>query len=148
MLIFFENHKYNSDQIKPYLTPSLLYNDIPNHKSHTDQIGYIFITNENYSGPVFILPKSFLISIDGKDTVLGMKGIYPEDVINCDNEENPLEIAGKGSFLPELGLWLYRASTASATNTKAPQSAEWQNSTPNSQKTEPETKTSSAQQST
>ena len=109
MLIFFENHKYNSDQIKPYLTPSLLYNDIPNHKSHTDQIGYIFITNENYSGPVFILPKSFLISIDGKDTVLGMKGIYPEDVINCDNEENPLEIAGKGSFLPELGLWLYRA---------------------------------------
>ena len=109
MLIFFENHKYNSDQIQPYLTPSLLYNDIPNHKSHTDQIGYIFITNENYSGPVFILPKSFLISIDGKDTVLGMKGIYPEDVINCDNEENPLEIAGKGSFLPELGLWLYRA---------------------------------------
>lgn len=109
MLIFFENHKYNSDQIKPYLTPYLLYNDIPNHKSHTDYVGYIFVSNGEYSGPVFILPKSFLISIDGKDTVLGMKGIYPEDVINCDDEENPLELAGKGSFLPELGLWLYRA---------------------------------------
>lgn len=109
MRIYFENHKYNSDQIKPYLTPYLLYNDIPNHKSHTDYVGYIFVSNGEYSGPVFILPKSFLISIDGKDTVLGMKGIYPEDVINCDDEENPLEIAGKGSFLPELGIWLYRA---------------------------------------
>lgn len=109
MRIYFENHKYNSDQIKPYLTPYLLYNDIPNHKSHTDYVGYIFVSNGEYSGPVFILPKSFLISIDGKDTVLGMKGIYPEDVINCDDEENPLELAGKGSFLPELGLWLYRA---------------------------------------
>lgn len=109
MRIYFENHKYNSDQIKPYLTPYLLYNDIPNHKSHTDYVGYIFVSNGEYSGPVFILPKSFLISIDGKDTVLGMKGIYPEDVINCDDEENPLELVGKGSFLPELGLWLYRA---------------------------------------
>lgn len=109
MRIYFENHKYDSDQIKPYLTPYLLYNDIPNHKSHTDYVGYIFVSNGEYSGPVFILPKSFLISIDGKDTVLGMKGIYPEDVINCDDEENPLELAGKGSFLPELGLWLYRA---------------------------------------
>lgn len=109
MRIYFENYKYDSDQIKPYLTPYLLYNDIPNHKSHTDYIGYIFVSNGEHSGPVFILPKSFLISIDGKDTVLGMKGIYPEDVINCDDEENPLEIAGKGSFLPELGLWLYRA---------------------------------------
>jgi len=109
MRIYFENHKYNTDQIKPYLTPYLLHNDIPNHKSHTDYIGYIFVSNEDYSGPIFILPKSFLISIDGKDTVLGMKGIYPEDVINCDDEENPLELVGKGSFLPELGLWLYRA---------------------------------------
>ena len=109
MRIYFENHKYNTDQIKPYLTPYLLHNDIPNHQSHTDYIGYIFVSNEDYSGPIFILPKSFLISIDGKDTVLGMKGIYPEDVINCDDEENPLELVGKGSFLPELGLWLYRA---------------------------------------
>lgn len=45
MRIYFENHKYNSDQIKPYLTPYLLYNDIPNHKSHTDYVGYIFVSN-------------------------------------------------------------------------------------------------------
>lgn len=109
MRIYFENHKYNSDLIKPYLTTFKLCEDISSHTASTDFIGYIFVSNEKYSGPIFILPKSFLIDDNGKDTVLGMKGIYPEDVINCDDEENPLELAGKGSFLPELGLWLYRA---------------------------------------
>lgn len=109
MRIYFENHKYDSDEIRPYLPTHMLYNDDSKHLSWTDYIGYLFVSNDIYSGPIFILPKSFLISKDGVDTVLGMKDIYPVDVIDCNDEENPLEIAGKGSFLPELSLWLYRA---------------------------------------
>ena len=109
MRIYFENHKYDSDKIRSYLPTHMLYNDDSKHLSWTDYIGYLFVSNDIYSGPIFILPKSFLISKDGVDTVLGMKDIYPVDVIDCNDEENPLEIAGKGSFLPELSLWLYRA---------------------------------------
>ena len=109
MRIYFENHKYASDKIQPYLPKHMLYNDDSKHIAWTDYIGYLFVSNDVYSGPIFILPKSFLISQDGVDTVLGIKNIYPVDVIDCNDEENPLEIAGKGSFLPELSLWLYRA---------------------------------------
>ena len=109
MRIYFENHPYDSDQIKPYLDKKLLYEDIPNHKCKTDRIGYIFVSNDAYSGPVFILPKTFLIEVNGKLTVLGLPSIFPEDVIDTDDEDNPLKISGKGSFLPELGIWLYRA---------------------------------------
>ena len=87
MRIYFENHKYASDKIQPYLPKHMLYNDDSKHISWTDYIGYLFVSNDIYSGPIFILPKSFLISQDGVDTVLGMKDIYPVDVIDCNDDE-------------------------------------------------------------
>lgn len=111
MRIYFEDYYYDSDQIKPYLDNSLflLEEDFVNHRCRTDRIGYIFVSTKDWSGPVFILPKSFLIEEGNRRNVLGMQGIYPEDVIRVDDPDNPLEISGNGSFLPELGLWLYRA---------------------------------------
>lgn len=111
MLIYFENQPYPADQILPYLDGlGILKYNVDKTKYWTESIGYIFINNEDESYPVFILPKAFLIE-ETKDrmNVLGMKGIYPEDVIDTDSEDNPLEISGKGSFLPELGIWLFRA---------------------------------------
>ena len=109
MRIYFENYNYPNDQIEPYLDKGILYPEENGTKLRTDRIGYIFVSKEKYSGPVFILPKSFLININGKDTVLGLRDVFPDDVIDTDDESNPLELAGKGSFLPELALWLYRA---------------------------------------
>ena len=109
MRIYFEKYPYKNDQIEKILGDSLVHHDFDKGTWETDRIGYLFVNSEKYSGPVFILPKSFLIDEGNRLNVLGMNGIYPEDVIDTDDEHNPLEIEGKGSFLPELGLWLYRA---------------------------------------
>ena len=113
MRIYFENYSYLPAEIAPYLggLDILLYDeDTLSDKLYTTRIGYIFVSREAYKGPVFILPKSFLISDkDGRFTVLGIPGVYPENVIDTDNENNPLEFLGKETLLPELGLWLYRA---------------------------------------
>lgn len=109
MRIYFEKYQYKTDQIEKILGQGLVHHDFDKGTWETDRIGYIFVNTEKYSGPVFILPKSFLINEGSRLNVLGMNGIYPEDVMDTDDEHNPLEIEGKGSFLPELGLWLYRA---------------------------------------
>ena len=109
MRIYFEKYPYKTDQIEKILGQSLVQHDFNKGTWETDRIGYIFVNTEMYSGPVFILPKSFLIDEGSRLNVLGMNGIYPENVMDTDDESNPLEIEGKGSFLPELGLWLYRA---------------------------------------
>lgn len=111
MRIYFENYAYRSDLIEPYLGQmKILYPGSDRGTRYTDRIGYIFISTEKYSGPIFILPKSFLIK-ESKDrlNVLGMQGIYPENVIDTEDPDNPLELDNNGSFLPELGLWLFRA---------------------------------------
>lgn len=109
MRIYFEKYLYKTDKIQKILGEHLVHEDSTKHTWETDRIGYIFVNTDDYSGPVFILPKSFLIDEGGRLNVLGMKGIYPEDVMDTDDPANPLEIDGRGSFLPELGLWLYRA---------------------------------------
>lgn len=111
MRIYFERYYYDSAQIVPYLGEkhTLFEGNDPSKRSF-DRVGYIFVSTNEYSGPVFILPKSFLIEEKSKRlNVLGMKGIYPEDVIDTDDPENPLEISNKGTFLPEMGLWLFRS---------------------------------------
>lgn len=109
MRIYFEKYLYKTDKIQKILGEHLVHEDSTKHTWETDRIGYIFVNTDDYSGPVFILPKSFLIDEGGRLNVLGMNGIYPEDVMDTDDPANPLEIDGRGSFLPELGLWLYRA---------------------------------------
>lgn len=109
MRIFFEKHLYKTDQIEKILGEHLVHHDFDKGTWSTERIGYIFVNTKEYSGPVFILPKSFLVDEGERENVLGMTGVYPEDVMDTDNPSNPLEIEGRGSFLPELGLWLYRA---------------------------------------
>ncbi len=109
MRIFFEKYEYKTDQIQKVLGEHLVSAGTTKGRWKTDRIGYHFVNNDEYSGPVFILPKSFLIEESGRLNVLGMNGVYPEDVMDTDDPANKLELEGKGSFLPELGLWLFRA---------------------------------------
>ena len=108
MRIYFENYEYDAEKIKDYLPEDILYSSSGN-KRWTDRIGYLFVSVKGEPYPVFILPKSFIISKGGKDYVLGMDKALPEDVIDTDDPGNPLELEGKGFLLPSLGLWLYRA---------------------------------------
>lgn len=110
MHIYFENEKYDASLIEPYLGKDITLCDEGNNLRSTNRVGYIFVSNGPYTGPVFILPKNFLVQEKyGRKNVLGMTGIYPQDVTDTDNPDNPLEVDGKGTFLPELGLWLYRS---------------------------------------
>ncbi len=94
MRIYFENYPYPSSEVKPYLgAMHFLLNDedITSDKQQIGRIGYLFVSNGEYNEPIFILPKSFLIKDDdGRYTVLGIPDVHPEDVIDTDNENNPL----------------------------------------------------------
>lgn len=118
MLVYFEGHRYPKDIVVPYFTdrdfnePVVPYQ----HDSkgyYLEYIGYIFATSEKYSGPVFILPKSFLAvdesDPDKRDTLLGGSGLLPELIFDTDKDDNVLALSGRDTFLPELSLWLFRA---------------------------------------
>lgn len=123
MRIYFENYRYpDRATIAPYFTDKEtdklvvpVQYDTKENGWYIEHIGYLFISSSAYSGPIFVLPKSFLKpesdAKGAKDTVLGFKGIYPELVIDTESEENPLTAQGKEEFLPELSLWLFRAMT-------------------------------------
>lgn len=112
MLVYFEKHPYPEEVIKPFLEGSLpVVNEDGGHQ--VKYLGYLFVSNSNYTGPVFILPKLFLqkesTAKNAKDTLLGFPGLYPETIYDTDKEENPLVVNGMETFLPELSLWMYRA---------------------------------------
>ena len=118
MLVYFEGHRYPKDLVVPYFTdrdfnePVVPY--MHDQKGYyLEYIGYIFVTSEKYSGPVFILPKSFL-AVDVSDperreTLLGESGLLPEQIFDTDKDDNVLTLSGRETFLPELSLWLFRA---------------------------------------
>ena len=118
MLVYFEGHRYPKDLVVPYFTdrdfnePVVPYMHDKNGY-YLEYIGYIFVTSEKYSGPVFILPKLFL-AVDVSDpekreTLLGESGLLPELIFDTDKDDNVLTLSGSETFLPELSLWLFRA---------------------------------------
>lgn len=109
MRIYFEHYTYPEELIEPFLKDVVPV--LPDRGGYyVEHIGYLFVSNEAYSGPIFVLPQSFLLKDeDGKKTLLGMHEIYPDKVIDTDRPDNPLAISGYDTFLPELSLWLFRA---------------------------------------
>lgn len=104
MVPYFTDRDFN-EPVVPYMHDRNGY--------YLEYIGYIFATSEKYSGPVFILPKSFL-AVDESDpekreTLLGEPGLLPELIFDTDKDDNVLALSGRETFLPELSLWLFRA---------------------------------------
>lgn len=118
MLVYFEGHRYPQDLVVPYFTDRDFNEPVVPYMHdrsgyYLEYIGYIFATSEKYSGPVFILPKSFL-AVDESDpekreTLLGEPGLLPELIFDTDKDDNVLALSGRETFLPELSLWLFRA---------------------------------------
>lgn len=115
MLIFFEDYGYTAELISKYLSDKEAKGGYVVPVKHEDDgwrilhIGYLFVSNDFYKGPVFILPKTFLSKVGGRENVLGRQGIFPEDVFDTESDNNPLTVQGYEYFLPELSLWLFRA---------------------------------------
>lgn len=118
MRIYFEGYQYPEESIVPYLKDKEANHFVVpvlrgDKGRYVESIGYLFVASQIYSGPIFLLPKSFLqkdaSDPDGKLTLLGMPGIVPEGIIDTEDEENILTAQGQETFLPELSLWLFRA---------------------------------------
>lgn len=118
MLVYFEGHRYPKDIVVPYFIDRDFNEPVVPYRHdskgyYLEYIGYIFATSEKYSGPVFILPKSFLAvdesDPDKRDTLLGESGLLPELIFDTDKDDNVLALSGRDTFLPELSLWLFRA---------------------------------------
>ena len=118
MRIYFEGYQYPAESIVPYLKDKEIDRFVVPVLSgdkgrYVESIGYLFVASQLYSGPIFLLPKSFLqkdkSDPDGKLTLLGMPGIVPEGIIDSEDEDNILSAQGHETFLPELSLWLFRA---------------------------------------
>ncbi len=114
MLIYFEGHNYPKELILPFLQDgetgkaAVLVQD-SGKGWYPQHIGYLFVSNDNYKGPVFILPKLFLTKVGDREVLLGKRGIFPEDIYDTESDKNPLTAQGYEYFLPELSLWLFRA---------------------------------------
>ena len=105
MKIFFENYRYPKDLMtKCFEGPGqekILEPADRDGYTMTKSIGYLFVKNDRYDGPVFILPKTFLTEdINGKLTVFGLPGALPEKCIDVDSTENPMYRSNYDSFLP------------------------------------------------
>ena len=118
MRIYFEGYQYPEESIVPYLKDMEANHFVVpvlrgDKGRYVESIGYLFVASQIYSGPIFLLPKSFLqkdaSGPDGKLTLLGMPGIVPEGIIDTEDEENILTAQGQETFLPELSIWLFRA---------------------------------------
>lgn len=118
MRVYFEGYQYSQESIVPFFkdkeTDRFVIPVLRGKKGwYVEHIGYLFITSEQYSGPIFLLPKSFLQKDnsvpDGGQTLLGMPGIAPDNIIDTEDDGNTLTLQGEETFLPELSLWLFRA---------------------------------------
>ena len=123
MRIYFENYRYpDRNELAPYFTDKEtqklvvpVQEDAKEGGWYIEHIGYLFVSSQKYSGPIFVLPKLFLQPENkgkgAKTSLLGFKGIYPENIIDTESTSNPLTAQGQEEFLPELSLWLFRAMT-------------------------------------
>ena len=120
MLVYFEGYEYPKESIAPYFIDkekgdSIIPVPRGNKGWYVEHIGYLYVNTAKYTGPVFILPKSFLQNTttagEKKQALLGLPGIYPEEIIDTESDKNILNAQGRECFLPELSLWLFRAMT-------------------------------------
>ena len=100
MLIYFEKYEYPKELVLPFLQDgetgksAVLVQD-SGKGWYIEHIGYLFVSNDKYKGPVFVLPKNFLSKVGDRDTLLGNPGIYPEDICDTESDKNPLTAQGR-----------------------------------------------------
>lgn len=105
MKIFFEEHSYKSEVVKPYLHDHyLLY--LKDDKVQIPYVGYYYSKEADDS--VFVLPKVFInITENKQEKAFGT--FNPDEIVDTTNEDNPLL---KSSYFKEifnLSTWIYRA---------------------------------------
>lgn len=105
MKIFFEEHSYKSEVVKPYLHDHyLLY--LKDDKVQIPYVGYYY--SKEAGDTIFVLPKVF-INIVGKEEEKAFGKFNPNEIIDTTNEDNPLLKSSYYKEIFNLSTWIYRA---------------------------------------
>lgn len=104
MKVFFEEHSYHKEVVKPYLHDHyLMY--LKNDMVQIPYVGYYYSKEANDS--VFVLPKVFVNIIGKEEKAFG--SFNPEDIIDTKNKYNPLLKSSYFNEVFNLSTWIYRA---------------------------------------
>ena len=101
MKILFEGFAYPAQTLQNVLKNDLLFNT-SGTKTITPYVGYYF--DEDLGDSVFILPKVF-INADN----LAFEKFLPLEIIDLDDNDNPLKKSEHYAQMFELSVWLYKA---------------------------------------
>lgn len=105
MKIFFEEYVYKWDVVKDYLHDHyVMY--LKDGRVTIPYVGYYYSSNAEDS--VFILPKVF-INIDENNEEKAFGIFKPEDIIDTNDENNPLLKSQYFNEVFNLSTWIYRA---------------------------------------
>lgn len=106
MKIFFEEHMYQHSVVKPWLHDRYL-TFFKNDMVHIPWVGYYFLQTEEGSDTIFILPKVFINIVGGVEKAFGE--FEPEEIIDTNDENNPLLKSKYFCEVFNLSTWIYRA---------------------------------------
>ncbi len=101
MKILFEGFAYPAQTLQSVLKNDLLLNS-SGTKAITPYVGYYF--DEDLGDSVFILPKVFINAEN-----LAFEKFSPLEIIDLDNNDNPLKKSEHYAQMFELSVWLYKA---------------------------------------
>lgn len=108
MKIFFEEHPYPKSVVKHWLHDRYLtFLKKEEDKVKIQWVGYYFLQSEEGGDTIFILPKVFINISDGVEKAFGE--FAPEDIIDTNDENNPLLKSKYFSEVFNLSTWIYRA---------------------------------------
>ena len=104
MKIFFEEHSYHKDVVKPYLHDHyLMY--LKNDLVQIPYVGYYYSKEANDS--VFVLPKVFINIVGKEEKAFG--SFNPDEIVDTSKTDNPLLKSHYYNEVFYLSTWIYRA---------------------------------------
>lgn len=104
MKIFFEEHSYHKDVVKPYLHDQYLV-FLKYDMVQIPYVGYYYSKEANDS--VFVLPKVFINIVGKEDKAFG--AFDPEEIVDTLKVDNPLLKSQYYNEIFNLSTWIYRA---------------------------------------
>lgn len=104
MKIYFEEHSYHKDVVKPYLHDHyLMY--LKNDMVQIPYVGYYYSKEANDS--VFVLPKVFINIVGKEEKAFG--SFNPDEIVDTSKADNPLLKCHYYNEVFYLSTWIYRA---------------------------------------
>ncbi len=109
MKIFFEEYQYEREVVSKYIHERYF---VPLKRSEKVKIPYVgYYHNSECGDSVFVLPKVFInvLNEDGKDVEKAFGVFNPEEIVDTQDEKNPILGTPYFDDVYNLSTWIYRA---------------------------------------